>query len=122
MVSVEADQQGLEAFVAKCLTDAGVWLRARESDGIPSARVVETSTQRLQICGRVYTIDQVEHGFSLDIRLGSDMRWQLYFDIASANAARGLSQIEALRSADELEWRVLLSGVGGDISGLLKHV
>jgi len=102
----------LDRFVSCCLTDGGVWDDLRTSDGVVSARVVERSAERVQMCGRIYEIDdQSLHGFWLELdRSGDGVTWRLHFDVVASSLRRARNAIDSCDRAEDTEWRVSLTG------------
>src|SRR5262249_36011168 len=81
-----ASIDALDLFVSHRLFEADVWESPRTSDGIPHLRIVESAPERMRLCGRIYTIDQVLHSFWLDLERepdGSAVSWALFFDVVA---------------------------------------
>jgi hypothetical protein len=82
----------LEAFVAARLSKGGVWSSPRESDRVAWHRIVERGPARLRVCGRIWTIDQTEHSFWLDVAWEAEGRggatWTLFFEVDETSGSR----------------------------------
>ena len=78
----QEDMSGLEDFVAACLCAAGVWKSPRVSDGLASSRSLLNKPDCVQLCGRIYEIDdQKLHPFFLSVtREAERVRWELRYD------------------------------------------
>ncbi|HMG55180.1 MAG TPA: hypothetical protein VK601_16905 [Kofleriaceae bacterium] len=104
----------LDAFVSSCLFDGCVWTSPRESDGIPNIeRVLERTSDRLRLCGRIYNIDQTLHPFWLELSRdvsGPSATWILYFDVVESSARRACNALTSCDKAADIEWRVVLAG------------
>src|SRR5262249_3608575 len=97
------------------LFEADVWESPRTSDGIPHLRIVESAPERMRLCGRIYTIDQVLHSFWLDLERepdGSAVSWALFFDVVADSPRRERDAIDVHDQASDIDWRVTLTGQG----------
>lgn len=111
------DRDAVDDFVSRRLEGAGIW-EGRASDGVDVCRVVEHGPARVQVCGRIYHIDQTLFGFWLVVdhlaAIPDGFSWGLSFDAETDHLtprrARNLAYV--LTSAEEVAWRVKLSGHG----------
>jgi len=100
----------LEAFVAML---AGLADPRFNSDGIPLARLVEHQPDRVRIAGNVWDITPMRHAFWLELeRRYGEVRWSFRFDaVPGSRSPRRLDTVaEAIDHADQVEWRVLVTG------------
>ncbi len=106
----------LEQAIVSCLHTAGVWTSPRRSDGVPWYRPVERTEARVRVCGRIFTIGQVEYTFWLDAERpagdGTDGQLTLWFDAdTSALAPRAARSIlELIREPSDIAWNVTVPG------------
>ncbi len=106
----------LEQAVASCLHAAGVWTSPRRSDGVPWYRAVERTDARVRVCGRLFTIGQVEYMFWLDVERSPDNekdgRVTLWFDadVSALSPRAGRSILELLRDPADIAWKVNVPG------------
>jgi hypothetical protein len=106
----------VEHFVARFLTERGVWSRPRESDGVEFCRVVECGATRARISGRIYSVsDQVLHSFWLDVERDAAepqrATWTLHFDVDGASTSARLARNAAhLDDPGQVDWTYTLTG------------
>jgi hypothetical protein len=106
----------VEHFVARFLTEGGVWSRPRESDGVEFYRVVECGATRARISGRIYSVsDQALHSFWLDVdRDATDPHramWTLHFEVDGASTTARLARNAAhLDDPGQVGWMYTLAG------------
>lgn len=103
----------LDAFISRRLFEAGVWSSPRTSDGLEHLRVLEWERERVSLCGRIYEIDQTLRSFWLDVERapsGLGVTWRLAFDMVCDSPRRERNALDTRQHADELDWRVVLSG------------
>lgn len=104
--------EALERVVARCLHEGGKWSSPRQSDGVPWYRVVQSSDERVRVCGRIFTIGQVEYTFWVDVERTEDGHAcaALFFDADTSNmsprAARSI--LEVVRLPEDLSWAVTI--------------
>ena len=109
------DTGALASFVSHRLFEAGIWESPRSSDGIEQVRVVECQPARLSVCTRIFHIDQTLHWFWLDLARanpGTKISWTLHFDFVHGPSRRDRDAIHLCHRADDITWRVSLTGEG----------
>jgi hypothetical protein len=116
----------LDRFVSTCLADAGLWESPRTSDGVSEiVRVVETSRDRLRVCGRIWSIDQVRHTFWLELQreaAGDEMTWFLYFDVAESSPRRTRNALDDHDRPEDIHWFATLAGEATILDSVLLPV
>jgi hypothetical protein len=104
----------LDRFVSTCLADAGLWESPRTSDGVQDiVRLVERSPERLRVCGRIWSIDQVLHTFWLELQreaMVGQLTWFLYFDIAESTPRRTRNALGDHDRPEDIHWFARLAG------------
>jgi hypothetical protein len=113
----DADQM-LDAFLGQCLYEAGVWSSPRGGDGIARLRVVERTSSRVRLLGRIRLIEsQLQEPFWLDLAEdiygGGRIRWTLRFGLLSFGRGRPRDLRDAVHlmgAPEDGAWRVLLDG------------
>ena len=103
----------LEAFLGQRLLEAGEWASPRHGDGIAHLRVVRSEPSSVHICGQLFMIDQSQRAFWLELERDGDgpgVRWTLCFDALTASPRRERNALDTCERADELSWRVTLTG------------
>jgi len=118
--------EALDRFVSTCLADAGLWESPRTSDGVQDIeRVLERSPQRLRVCGRIWSIDQVLHTFWLELQQEAahgQMTWFLYFDIATSSPRRARNAVHDHDRPEDIDWFATLAGEAAIRDGMLLPV
>lgn len=115
----------LDRFVSTCLASGGVWDHPRQSDGISNIdRVFERGPEGIGVCARIYEIDdQSLHTFWLEIRRDvKGITWSLHFDVVETSARRAYNAVHDHDRADDIEWRVRLTGDANIVDGVLVVV
>lgn len=113
----------LDTFIGQRLTDAEVWASPRESDGIRRIRQIERCPDRLRLCGWLFTIDQREHAFWVEIERsgdGDEVRWKLYFEALEPSPRRARNVIDVHDRPEAIPWDVMLAGDGELREGSLR--
>ena len=123
---VPGQTDALDRFVSTCLADAGVWASPRTSDGVQNIdRVLDRSPERLQICGRIWSIDQVLHTFWLELQreaADGQMTWALYFDVAASSPRRARNAVHDHDRPEDIHWVATLAGEAAIRDGMLLPV
>lgn len=107
--------KALEQVVARCLHHGGIWSSTRQSDGVPWFRIVARDDTHVRVCGRIFTIGQVEHMFWLDVtRVAANgaatestlltLHFQADTSALSPRAAR--SVLESIDAPSDVRWNV----------------
>ena len=116
----------LDTFVSCCLSDAGLWDSPRTSDGVPGIeRFLERSPQRLRVCGRIWSIDQVLHTFWLELlreAVEGQLTWSLYFDVAESSPRRARSAVQSHDRPEDIHWVATLAGEAAIRDGMLLPI
>jgi len=119
-------QAALDWFIGSCLYEANVWESPRTSDGLHSiARVLERGPDCLNVCGRIWTIDQTIHAFWLQVRRdGTDDRysWFLAFEVAYASSRKAENALDNHDRPEDIEWHARISGEATVEDGALAIV
>jgi hypothetical protein len=105
----------LDTFIGQQLTDGEVWASPRVSDGIRRMRQIERGPERLQLCGWLFTIDQREHAFWVEIERngdGDEVYWNLYFEAREPSPRRARNVIDLHDRPEAIAWDVMLAGDG----------
>lgn len=76
LASLFRTEYSLETFIGTALYAGGVWPSPRHGDGILECNEAPRPGG-LRMNGRLYTIDQRRHVFSLELRDGVRLRWTL---------------------------------------------
>ena len=98
----------IELFVGTELTRAGLWPSVRHSDGVDWLRALRYDAASVRLVGMIWTIEQTEHGFALDLEMqGNERVWLLRLD---PEVRRVRLTLGFLESADDLGWRTRLAG------------
>jgi hypothetical protein len=111
----DARHEVLEAFIADRLVHEGAWKSRRESDGVESCRIVEHSSTRVRLCGKIWEIsDQTLHTFYAELERdhasAQETRWALYFEVLTASPRQARNAADLIEAPEDGEWRVALSG------------
>jgi hypothetical protein len=112
----------LDSFISNRLFEAGVWESPPTSDGIVSLRVVTCEANCLSVCGRIFEIDQTLHSFWLDLTCegsANGVSWAVYFDPIAGSQRCERNAIDTYDRAEDLIWRVALSGLADVRDGAL---
>jgi hypothetical protein len=100
----------VEALIAQALVDGGVWETARTSDSLARCRVMARDAERVRLLGRIWTIDQTEHTFWLDLERGG--AWRLWYELDRALSERRRRDAHDLVTAPEqIAWEHVFEGV-----------
>jgi hypothetical protein len=105
--------------------EGGIWSSPREGDGIARLRVVERTSGRLRLLGRIWLIsDQGQEPFWLELTEERDrIHWTLHFGLMSFGQRRDLRDVVDLMTApEEGAWRVRLDGTAVLEAGELRAV
>jgi hypothetical protein len=102
----------LEKVVAQCLHHGGVWSSPRQSDGVPWFRIVARDDAHLRVCGRIFTIGQVEHTFWLDVTRdpgktsGASLTLHFNADTSALSPRAARSVLESIDAPSDVRWSV----------------
>jgi hypothetical protein len=108
--------EAVESFLAQRLNESDVWSSPRHSDGVSSLRVVESTSSRLRVCGWIWTIDQTEHAFWLELDRAENkpgVHLTLFYDLEldGRSRSRALRVLDALQHPVNATWREMRTGI-----------
>ena len=121
----QGSDQALDWFIGSCLCDGDVWESPRTSDSILWMRIVEREARRVQVCGKIYSIDQVLHAFWFAVErddVTGGIRWSLHFDLDESLPRRMRGAFESCERADQVAWSIELAGTAAVEDGVLAVV
>ncbi len=115
------DRDAIDRFISHCLFKSGVWASPRTSDGIQRIRLLEHTSNTLNLAGWIHHIDQSLHAFWLDLRSTTEtaLTWRLNFGLKASSPRLERNAIDAHDSPHQIDWRVVLSGMAEVRDGLL---
>lgn len=109
--------KALERVVAHCLHHGGIWSSPRQSDGVPWFRIVARDDAGVHVCGRIFTIGQVEHTFWLDVTRdaatgtsasGASLTLHFQADTSALSPRAARSVLESIDAPADVHWKVTI--------------
>jgi hypothetical protein len=118
----------LDGFIGSCLFARDVWDSPREGDGIGAHRIVERTSTRVRMTGRIWLIaDQSQESFWLDLEIDPEapdhVRWTLYFTLIEYGRGRPRDLRDAhyfIQAPEEGTWETTVSGTAIARDGQLE--